>query len=68
MQEMTPAAMDRMKDMLAALNEMLERRERGEDPQFEEFMAQYGDFFPENPQSLDELLEQLAQRMAAMQA
>jgi uncharacterized protein with von Willebrand factor type A (vWA) domain len=68
MQQMTPAAMDRMKDMLAALNEMLERRERGEDPRFEEFMAQYGDFFPENPQSLDELLEQLAQRMAAMQA
>ena len=68
MQQMTPAAMDRMKDMLAALNEMLERRERGEDPQFEDFMAQYGDFFPENPQSLDELLEQLAQRMAAMQA
>jgi uncharacterized protein with von Willebrand factor type A (vWA) domain len=68
MQQMTPAAMDRMKDMLAALNEMLERRERGEDPRFEEFMEQYGDFFPENPQSLDELLEQLAQRMAAMQA
>jgi uncharacterized protein with von Willebrand factor type A (vWA) domain len=68
MQQMTPAAMDRMKDMLAALNEMLERRERGEDPRFDEFMAQYGDFFPENPQSLDELLEQLAQRMAAMHA
>jgi uncharacterized protein with von Willebrand factor type A (vWA) domain len=68
MQQMTPAAMDRMKDMLAALNEMLDRRERGEDPRFEEFMAEYGDFFPENPQSLDELLEQLAQRMAAMQA
>ena len=68
MQSMTPEDMARMKDMLAALNEMLERRERGEDPQFEEFMEQYGDFFPENPQTLDELLEQMAQRMAAMQA
>jgi uncharacterized protein with von Willebrand factor type A (vWA) domain len=68
MQQMTPASMDRMKDMLSALNEMLERREHGEDPRFEEFMEQYGDFFPENPQNLDELLEQLAQRMAAMQA
>ena len=57
-----------MKDMLAALNEMLERRERGEDPRFEEFMEQFGDFFPENPQNLDELLEQIARRMAAMQA
>ena len=68
MQQMTPEDLARMKDMMAALNEMLERRERGEDPRFEEFMEQYGDFFPENPQSLDELLEQLAQKMAAMQA
>jgi uncharacterized protein with von Willebrand factor type A (vWA) domain len=31
-------------------------------------MEGFGDFFPENPSTLDELLEQLAQRMAAMQA
>src|SRR4029077_7494518 len=68
MQNMTPEDMQRMKDMIAGLNEMLERRERGEDPQFEKFMEQFGDFFPENPQSLDELLEQMARRMAAMQA
>ena len=68
MQNMSPEDMARMKDMLAALNEMIEKRERGEDPGFEEFMEQYGDFFPENPQSLDELLEQMAQRMQAMQA
>jgi uncharacterized protein with von Willebrand factor type A (vWA) domain len=68
MQNMSPQDLQRMKDMLAALNEMLERRERGEDPAFEQFMEQYGDFFPENPQSLDELLELMAQRMAAMQA
>jgi len=68
MKNMSPEDMARMKDMLAALNEMIEKRERGEDPGFEEFMEQYGDFFPENPQSLDELLEQMAQRMQAMQA
>ena len=68
MQTMSPEDMARMKDMLAALNEMIEKRERGEDPGFEEFMEQFGDFFPENPQSLDELLEQMAQRMQAMQA
>jgi uncharacterized protein with von Willebrand factor type A (vWA) domain len=68
MQGMTSQDMQRMKDMMAALNEMLERRGRGEDPRFEEFMEQYGDFFPENPESLDELLEQMARRMAAMQA
>ena len=31
-------------------------------------MERFGDFFPENPQNLDELLEVMAQRMAAMQA
>jgi uncharacterized protein with von Willebrand factor type A (vWA) domain len=68
MQSMTPEDLQRMKDMMAGLNEMLEKRERGEDPQFEQFMEDFGDFFPENPQSLDELLEQMARRMAAMQA
>jgi uncharacterized protein with von Willebrand factor type A (vWA) domain len=68
MQNMTPQDVQRMKDMLASLNDMLERRERGEDPQFEKFMEQFGDMFPENPESLDELLQQMAQRMAAMQA
>ena len=68
MENVTPEQMQRLKDMLAGLNEMLERRERGEDPGFEQFMERFGDFFPENPQSLDELLEVMAQRMAAMQA
>ena len=30
-------------------------------------MDRYGDFFPGNPQTLDELLEQMAQSMAQMQ-
>lgn len=68
MQNMSAEDMARMKDMMAALNEMIERRKNDEDPQFEEFMKNYGDFFPENPQSLDELLEAMAQRMAQAQA
>jgi uncharacterized protein with von Willebrand factor type A (vWA) domain len=68
MQSMSPQDMQHMKDMIAGLNEMLEKRERGEDPEFEKFMEEFGDFFPENPKSLDELLEQMARRMAAMQA
>ncbi len=67
MQNMSPEDMQRTKDMMAALNEMLEKHQRGEDPGFEQFMQQYGDFFPENPQTLEELLENMAQRMAAMQ-
>ncbi len=68
MQGMTPEDMQHMKDMIAGLNEMLSKRERGEDPEFEKFMEEFGDFFPENPETLDELLEQMAKRMAAMQA
>jgi uncharacterized protein with von Willebrand factor type A (vWA) domain len=64
----TPEDLARMKDMLAALNSMLDRRAAGEDPQFEQFMEQYGDYFPGNPQTLDELIEQVAAQMAAMQA
>jgi len=67
-ENLTPQDMQRMKDMMAALNEMLESRERGEDPKFEQFMENFGDFFPENPKTLDELLEIMAQRMANAQA
>ena len=66
MKNMTSEDMSRMKDMLAALNEMLSQRQQGETPDFEKFMEEYGDFFPENPRSLEELLEVMAQRMANM--
>ncbi|MDG2028496.1 MAG: hypothetical protein P8J50_15420 [Acidimicrobiales bacterium] len=65
--EMSPEDMQRMKDMLSALNTMLEQRANGEEPDFQKFMEDYGDFFPENPQTLDELLEVMAQRMAQAQ-
>ena len=65
---MTPQDVARTKEMMSALNDMIERRERGVDPKFEEFMKEFGDFFPENPANLDELLELLAKRMAAAQA
>ena len=67
MRNITPQDMQRMKDMMSALNEMLDKRERGEDPGFEGFMDEFGDFFPENPQTLDELLENMARRMQDMQ-
>jgi len=64
MRDVSPERMARMKDMMSELNQMLEQRERGEEPDFEGFMERYGDFFPGNPQSLDELLEQMARSMA----
>jgi len=65
-----PAQLERTRQMLDALNRMIEQREQGEplDPTFEQFMEQFGDYFPGNPQSLDELLEQFAAQMAAVQA
>ncbi|MGH2773954.1 MAG: hypothetical protein ACRDJT_00780 [Actinomycetota bacterium] len=66
MQTVTPEDVARMKDMMAELNEMIAARNRGDDVDFEGFMSRYGDMFPENPKDLDELLEILARRMAAM--
>ena len=62
-----PEQVQRMRDMLADLNELLEADARGEDTQerFDEFMGRYGEFFPENPRNLEELIDSLARRAAA---
>ncbi len=67
--DMTPEDMARMKDMFSELNQMLAKKNDGQDTQsdFENFMEKFGDFFPGQPQTLDELLEQMAQQMAAAQ-
>ncbi|MFI0410903.1 hypothetical protein [Actinomadura sp. 3N508] len=63
-----PAAMERVKNMMAALNGMLERDARGEHTQedFDRFMDEYGDMFPDDPQNLEQLVDSLARRAAAM--
>lgn len=60
-------SMDRVKNMLADLNALLAAHARGEDTteQFEQFMAQHGEFFPEQPRNTDELIDALARRQAA---
>ena len=70
MSDPDPAAMQRTKDMMAALNQLLEKHQRGEDTpeDFQRFMDEYGDFFPEDPQDVEELLRAMAERMAQMQA
>jgi uncharacterized protein with von Willebrand factor type A (vWA) domain len=62
-----PAAMERVKNMMSALNEMLEKDTRGEHTpeDFENFMREYGEFFPDNPSNLEELVDSLARRAAA---
>jgi uncharacterized protein with von Willebrand factor type A (vWA) domain len=56
-------------EMLGDLNQLLGVHRRGEDSQeqFDDFMAKHGDFFPEHPENIDELLDALASRAAAAQ-
>jgi len=64
-----PQALQRVKDMLADLNEMLAADARGEHTQedFDAFMERYGDMFPDRPANLEELVDQLARRAMAAQ-
>jgi uncharacterized protein with von Willebrand factor type A (vWA) domain len=66
MQSITPDDVARLRQMFTELNQMIESRNRGEPYDFEGFMTRYGDMFPDNPKNLDQLLEGLARRMAAM--
>ncbi|MEK9664180.1 MAG: hypothetical protein VW082_06110 [Candidatus Nanopelagicales bacterium] len=65
----SPEAQQAVKDMMADLNEMLDKHRRGEDTEqdFADFMDKHGELFPDNPQTLEELLDDLARRAAAMQ-
>ncbi len=56
-------------EMLDDLNGLLEKHAQGADTpeDFAEFMAKHGEFFPENPQNIEELLDAMAQRAAAAQ-
>ncbi len=69
LQQPDPAAMQRVKDMMAALNGMLEADAQGTHTQqdFDDFMEQYGDLFPDSPRNLDELVDSLVRRMSAAQ-
>jgi uncharacterized protein with von Willebrand factor type A (vWA) domain len=64
-----PESQQRVTDMMKALNDMLDADARGEDTTqaFSEFMDSFGDFFPDNPQNLEELVDSLARRAAAAQ-
>ena len=59
----------RVNDMLDDLNDLLDKHARGEDTRqdFEDFMDKHGEFFPENPRNVEELLDSLAKRAAAAQ-
>ena len=72
--KMSPGDMQRMKEMLRALNELMAMKAKGVDPDvlqshFRNFMGKFGDMFgADPPKTLDELIEQMAQQMAAAQS
>jgi len=65
----TDADRQRVTEMLDDLNELLDKHAKGQDSaqDFQDFMNKHGEFFPENPQNVDELLDSLAKRAAAAQ-
>jgi len=56
-------------DMLDDLNGLLDKHAKDQDTQqdFQDFMSKHGQYFPENPKNIDELLDTLAKRSAAAQ-
>ncbi len=69
LQKLTPEDLLRLKDMVKQLNQMLEEKDKGGSPDFQQFMQQFGDLFGEQPpKSLEELMEQLQHQMAQMRS
>ncbi|TQN37534.1 uncharacterized protein with von Willebrand factor type A (vWA) domain [Blastococcus colisei] len=58
-----------VKDMVADLSALIDAHNRGEDTdeRFRDFMEKHGQFFPDDPQSVEELIDSLARRAAAQE-
>jgi uncharacterized protein with von Willebrand factor type A (vWA) domain len=67
LQNMSPQDLARMREMMQDLNRMLRQKADGEEPDFDAFMAKWGQHFP-GVESLDQLIEQMGRQMAAMQS
>jgi len=69
LKSLQPGDMAAMRQLLQAINQMLEQRLRGEEPDFQQFLRQFGHFFgPQPPQDLDELLEYLQNQIRQAQS
>ncbi|MGY1732306.1 VWA domain-containing protein [Geodermatophilus sp. SYSU D01045] len=69
LQNATEQDVQAVKDMVADLSQLVDAHNRGEDTEerFREFMDKHGQFFPDDPQSVDELIDSLARRAAAQE-
>jgi uncharacterized protein with von Willebrand factor type A (vWA) domain len=69
-QSTTPDELQANRDMVRDLNSLLEERLDGREPsqdEVDDFLRQHGGFFP-GARTLDDIVEQLTERMAAMQS
>ena len=64
---MTPDDLAQNRDMIRELNSLLQERLAGNEPDVSDFLSRYGSVFP-GAQTLDDIIEQLAARMAQMQS
>ncbi|HEY4024666.1 MAG TPA: VWA domain-containing protein [Pseudonocardiaceae bacterium] len=69
LQDTRPEDVEQVRQMMADLNDLLGKHAQGEDTEqdFQDFMAKHGQFFPENPRNVEELIDALASRAAAAQ-
>ena len=65
----SPETRAALKDMMGDLNRLLERHQRGEDVQddYRAFIEKHRQFFPDAPDTIEEFIDDLARRSAAMQ-
>ena len=69
LKDMDASTLAGIRHLVEAINQMLEQRMEGQEPDFDKFMEQFGNFFgPQPPQSLDELIERMQQQMAQAQS
>jgi uncharacterized protein with von Willebrand factor type A (vWA) domain len=67
-QNLSPEDLQRMREMIRDLNQLLQEKIRGGEPDFQSFMDKHGGFFPPDVKSLDDLIERLQRGMAQMQS
>ncbi|MDP3064184.1 MAG: VWA domain-containing protein, partial [Chloroflexota bacterium] len=69
LKNLTPEQMAAMREMMRQLNQMMKDKASGRQPNFQGFMQQFGPLFgPDQPQSLEELMERLQRQAAQMQS
>jgi uncharacterized protein with von Willebrand factor type A (vWA) domain len=66
MQQMGPEQLATMQEMVADLNQMLDRHLHGEPAGYDEFMRKWGQMFPEHPEDIEQFIEQLQQQLAEL--